>query len=162
MNTDKSLTFVHLNTIPCQEFIELMNHKDVGKQMPLLSEGFSEETYQGFLEAKTKMWQEHGYGPWAFKIDGQFAGWGGLQAEQGDVDFALVLHPNYWGWGRIIYQAIINQAFNSLNMSSITILFPPTRTNWRAITKLGFKEDGTQTVNQYKFTRYRLLNPQAS
>ena len=44
------------------------------------------------------MWDEHGYGPWAFIINGEFAGWGGLQPEQGEADFALVLHPDFWGW----------------------------------------------------------------
>lgn len=32
-----------------------------------------------------------------FFVDGQFAGWGGLQQEDGDADLALVLHPDYWG-----------------------------------------------------------------
>jgi len=31
-----------------------------------------------WIAGKEKLWAEHGYGPWAFLIDGKFAGWGGL------------------------------------------------------------------------------------
>jgi hypothetical protein len=40
-------------------------------------------------------WEEW-HGPWAFIVDGKFAGWGGLQPEEGDADLELVLHPDYW------------------------------------------------------------------
>lgn len=49
-------------------------------------------------------WQQYGYGPWAFEIDQQFAGWGGLQYEEGDADLALVLHPKFWGSGKEVLQ----------------------------------------------------------
>ena len=72
-----------------------------------------------------KQWQDHGYGPWAFLVDNKFAGWGGLQYEDGDADLALVLHPQYWGFSKKIFNEIIRRAFNEMGMESITILFPP-------------------------------------
>src|SRR2546427_3324773 len=39
-----------------------------------------------WAQKKDAQWQQYGYGPWAFEIDQQFAGWGGLQYEQGDAD----------------------------------------------------------------------------
>ena len=72
-----------------------------------------------------KQQQDHGYGPWAFLVDNKFAGWGGLQYENGDADLALVLHPQYWGFSKKIFNEIIRRAFNEMWMESITILFPP-------------------------------------
>ena len=150
------IEFVHLSEITEQQIIDLMNNEMVGKQMPLLAAGFSSKQCQAFLKAKKQLWDEHGFGPWAFLIKGEFAGWGGVQPEEGEADFALVLHPNFWGWGRKIFNKVRDQAFNQMNLKSITILFPPTRTNSKAITRMGFVQDGKQTVGGEDFMRFRL------
>ena len=100
------IKFVHLGEIDEARIIELMNNELVGKQLPLLANGFSVQNCRDFLKAKKQLWDDNGYGPWAFLINNEFAGWGGLQAEQGDADFALVLHPKFWGWGRKIFNKI--------------------------------------------------------
>lgn len=152
-----NLQFVHLSQIPPKQIIDLMNIEKVGKQMPLLSAGFSMRDCQKFLQAKRQLWETHGYGPWAFIINGNFAGWGGLQAERGDADFALVLHPNYWGWGKRIFVKIKDQAFNELNLKSITILLPPTRLNTKALKRIGFIKDTQLNIKGEVFMRFRLL-----
>jgi len=94
--------------------------------------------------------------PWAFVIDGRFAGWGGLQPENGDADLALVLHPNYWGMGKAIYRRIIDEAFGEMNLNTVTALLPPTRTRIRGLLRLGFIQDGDVVIGQENFIRYRL------
>ena len=153
------IRFVHLYKVKEEEIISLMNNELVGKQMPLLANGFSAESCRMFLKEKKKLWDEHGFGPWAFLINGAFAGWGGLQPEQGEADFGLVLHPKYWGWGRKIFNVVKEQAFNQMNLNSITVLLPPSRPNSKAITRLGFIEDGKTTVDGEVFMRFRLIKP---
>ena len=150
------IKFVHLYEIEEEKIISLMNNEKVGKHLPLLSEGFSSENCLLFLKAKRQLWNEHGYGPWAFLIKGEFAGWGGLQSEHGEADFALVLHPNFWGWGRKIFSKVKDQAFNKMSLNSITILLPPNRPNSKAVTRLGFIEDGKLIVEGETFLRFRL------
>ena len=99
----EEIRFVHLSEVNQQQIIDLMNNEMVGKQLPLLANGFSTANCRAFLNAKKQLWDQHGYGPWAFLIKDEFAGWGGLQTENGDADFALVLHPRFWGWGRRIF-----------------------------------------------------------
>ena len=111
------IKFVHLSKIKEQQLIDLMNNAQVGEQMPLLANGFSIENCQVFLKDKKKLWDEYGYGPWAFLIKGEFAGWGGLQPEQGEADFGLVLHPKYWGWGRKIFNVVKDNAFNQMTVT---------------------------------------------
>jgi len=154
-----SIKFVHLHEVKEEQIIDLMNNKLVGKQLPLLAEGFSAEACKKFLQTKKQLWDQHGFGPWAFIINDEFAGWGGLQPEHGEADFALILHPKFWGWGRKIFNKVKDSAFNQMQLDSITILFPPSRTNSKAITRMGFVEDGQVIIEEEIFVRYRLTKP---
>jgi ribosomal-protein-alanine N-acetyltransferase len=69
----------------------LMNGPRVVRQMPLSSPPCTEIDCDEFLAAKGAVWKEHGSAPSAIEVDGQFAGWGGLEPEQGEADF---------GWAR--------------------------------------------------------------
>ena len=153
-----NIQLVSLWDVERQKLIDLMNNDQVRAQLPLLTEHFTQESCTAFLETKQKMWEEHGYGPWAFRINGEFAGWGGLQPECGEADFALVLHPDYWGYGLKIFKLFERVAFDELNLSSITALFPPTRNNWRAITRFGFIKENELVINNRTFIRFRLYN----
>jgi len=150
------IEFVQLFDIEDVQIIDLMNNEMVGRQLPLLTDRFTEEKCRTFLAAKKRLWDEHGYGPWAFLIEGQFAGWGGVQPEHGEADFALVLHPKFWGWGRKIFNKVRDQAFGPMNLDSITILLPPSRPNSKAVTRLGFTNVGQIAIGGEQFLRYRL------
>lgn len=150
------IKFVHLSEINEQDIIDLMNEEEVGKLLPLLQGEFTAEHCKAFVKAKTQLWKEFGFGPWGFVINGEFAGWGGVQPEQGEADFALVLHPNFWGWGRRVFNKVRDQAFHELGRDSLTILFPPTRTNSRAVTRYGFVEEGKINLDGEVFIKFRL------
>lgn len=156
-----ALTFVSLDQISQSEIIALMNDPAVGRQLPLLASGFGAAECAAFLEAKRRMWREHGYGPQAILIDGVFAGWGGLQPEQGEADFALVLSPRFWGWGRRVFQEIRRRAFGPMGFSVITILLPPSRGDARAVRRFGFVANGEVRIGEAIFRRYRLSRPDA-
>lgn len=156
-----TIEFKKLSDINPAEIIELMNNPLVLKHMPLAKGSFGEAACREFLLAKRKLWEEHGYGPWAFVLDNQFIGWGGLQPEHGDADLALVLHPHYWGLGRTIYLQIIKQAFDVFGFGSVTVLFPPTRTHIKGFLRLGFKPDGELVIEGERFIRYRLYRDKA-
>lgn len=150
------IQLVYLHEVKEEQIIDLMNNEQVGRQLPLLGDGFSRENCRAFLTAKKQLWNKHGFGPWAFLIHGEFAGWGGLQAEQGEADFALVLHPRFWGWGRKIFNKIKDQAFSQMELDSITILLPPSRPNSKAVTRFGFVAEGQMIVGGEVFSKFRL------
>lgn len=155
------IQFVQLSEVEKNEMLTLMNHPLVQRQMPLLAGGFSEKQYQAFLTAKEQIWVEYGYGPWAFLVDGQFVGWGGLQPENGEADLALVLHLDYWGIGKILYRKIIQRAFDEMGLPSVTVLFPPTRTRVQGLLRLGFKKEGVRIIGGEQFVCFRLEKPNA-
>lgn len=72
----------------CEEIIALNTHPLVRRQMPLSIDPFGEAECMEWVKGKEQQWEEHGYGPWAFQIDGKFAGWGGLQYEEGEAEKA--------------------------------------------------------------------------
>jgi ribosomal-protein-alanine N-acetyltransferase len=79
-----------------------------------------------------------------------------LQYEEGDADLALVLHPQFWGSGKAIYQEIVKRAFTSLGLDSITILLPSSRTRIKGIFRLGFQPDGELNIEGVRFMQFRL------
>jgi len=152
----RNIEFRRLTEISPSEIIALMNNPLVRRQLPLAPENFSESDCEEFVAAKERLWSEHGYGPWAFVVDGQFAGWGGLQPEQGQADLALVLHPNHWGIGKYLYGEIIDRAFGKMGLDSVTALLPPTRTRIKGLLRLGFRPDGRMNIGEEQFVRFRL------
>jgi [ribosomal protein S5]-alanine N-acetyltransferase len=153
------LEFKRLSDVNISDIIAVNTNPLVLRQMPLSGDPWEESEWMEWVEGKEKQWEEYGYGPWAFIIDGKFAGWGGLQYENADADLGLVLHPDFWGAGRIIYNEIVNRAFGEMGFESIIILFPPTRTRIKGILRLGFQLDGEVELNGEKFIRYRLFAP---
>lgn len=151
------IEFQQLASIGKADIMELMNHPLVRRQMPLAKDTFDDTAYQAFITAKKELWLQHQYGPWAFIIDGKFAGWGGLQFEQGDADFALVLHPNYWGMGKRIYHQVTEYAFAKMGLSSITVLLPLSRNCRKVLFRFGFQPDGESRIDGELFLRFRLL-----
>ena len=150
------LEFKRMSEIDYSEHVALNTNPLVMRQMPLSDSDFEEEVCKGWIAGKERIMEEYGYRPWAFVIDGKFAGWGGLQPEDGDADLGLVLHPDYWVQGKLIYDEIIRRAFHEMRLESVTILFPPTRTHVKGILRLGFQPDGEVEVGGKRFIRYRL------
>ncbi|MEZ4945671.1 MAG: GNAT family N-acetyltransferase [Cyclobacteriaceae bacterium] len=155
----ENVKLVRLTEIERSELIELMNNQTVRRQMPLFNGEFSASDYEKFITSKEQLWAKYGYGPWAFVVGNRFAGWGGLQPEQGEADLALVLHPDFWGLGKQLFKIIIRKAFTEMELNSITVLFPPTRSNVSALFRLGFQKDSELIINDHRFIRYRLLKP---
>lgn len=153
------IEFKRLFEVRKSDVIELLNHPLVRRHMPLAKGLFDDRAYASFMVDKEALWSEHGYGPWAFVVDGKFVGWGGLQFEQGDPDLALVLHPDFWGMGKKIYGEIIKKAFGEMSFPSITVLLPPSRKYIKSLIKMGFMEDGELIIHDERFLRYRLYAP---
>lgn len=151
-----NVAFKRLSDVSSADIIALMTDPRMRKHMPLLGAAFDDSACRAFVEAKERAWEEFGYGVWAFMLDGHFAGWGGIQDENGDPDLALVLHPDYWGSGRAIYDAVLEKAFNEIGFTYVTVLLPPTRKNLAALERLGFERDGSTTIEGSEFIRFRL------
>jgi [ribosomal protein S5]-alanine N-acetyltransferase len=153
------IVFKRLPEVDPADLIALMNDPRVRRHLPLARAAFGPAECARFVAAKERLWAEHGYGPWAFVIGGEFAGWGGLQPEGGEVDLGLVLRPEHWGVGRALYERLLTQAFDEMRLASVIILLPPSRVRVSGVLQLGFRPDGELQIAEERFVRYRLLAP---
>jgi RimJ/RimL family protein N-acetyltransferase len=153
------IEFKRLPEVPLEHLVDLFNDPDVRRHLPLAKSPFTAESCARFVAAKEQLWAEHGYGPWAFFVDGEFAGWGGLQPEGPDADLGFVLHPRFWGLGLRLTREILRQAFEEMNRESVIVLLPPSRARVRALKRMGFEADGETLVGGERFIRYRRYNP---
>ncbi len=158
----EEIVFKRLSEVGPEVIIELMNDRVVRRHLPLARGHFGPAECEKFVAAKERMWEENGYGPWAFIINDEFAGWGGLQPEGDDAGVGLVLHPNHWGAGRVLYERIIGYAFGELGLGSVIASLPPSRTHVAGILRLGFRQDGEVVLGGERFIRYRLTAPTAA
>jgi RimJ/RimL family protein N-acetyltransferase len=151
------VAFRRLGEICPDSIIELMNDPAVRRHLPLARGYFGVSDCESFVDAKERMWEESGFGPWAFVLDEEFIGWGGLQPEGDDVDLGLVLSRKHWGAGPALYRRILAYAFEELDVDSVIALLPPSRTRVAALRRLGFREDGEILIGDQPFVRYRLI-----
>ena len=105
--TEPLITFVRLPEVSIREVLDVLNEPRNGRHLPLAGERFTETTAAKWVAAKDGQWEMHGYGPWAVRVDGEFAGWGGFQHEENGADFALVLKPTHWGHGAAVTRAVL-------------------------------------------------------
>jgi [ribosomal protein S5]-alanine N-acetyltransferase len=87
---------------------------------------------------------------------GEFAGWGGLQPWDDEVELALVLKPEFWGWGRPIFEGFVEHAFEHLALTEVMAAVPPTRGRGRGLLRLGFSFVRTAAVERQEFLVYQL------
>ena len=151
-----NLQLTRLSKITIADIIALHTDAQVIRHMPLAGGAFGEAECAAWVADKERLWETHGYGPWAFLVDGRFAGWGGLQPEEGEADLALVLFPRYWGHGRTICREIIKRAFGEMSLASITALLPVSRVRTGGMRRLGFEVEGEVSLAGETFVRYRL------
>ena len=83
---------------------------------------------------------------------------GRYQPEESDADVGIVLHPDYWGLGKEIFDRIIAFVFEENGFESVIILLPPSRTRVKAMLRLGFQPDGESEISGERFIRFRLYN----
>ena len=155
-----ALSFHAFADISPETWLTLLNHPAIRRHMPLAGDRWTAEHAREWAKGKDAQWQTNGYGPWAIKLDGQFAGWGGFQKEGDDADFGLVLLPNFWGHGFAIHQVIVQRGFVELGLGSITILLPPTRTKIRGLARIGYEPDGEVAHEGNRFLKFRLRRRQ--
>lgn len=150
---------ISLKSVDKNLIIQLLSDPLVKRHMPLSAESFGDKQYFDFIASKEAIWEQFGFGPSAYIVNNELIGWGGIQPDVNDFELALVLAPAYWGYGRQLYNDLIQQAFVELKLASVVILFPPSRTKIKWILKAGFVEETKVNIDGECFIRFRLMNP---
>lgn len=145
-----------LTTVPVADVIELLNEPRNARHMPLAGDPFTVASATSWIAAKDAQWDVYGYGPWAVRIDDQFAGWGGFQAEDYGADLGLVLHPHWWGAGPAVALRMLDTGFGDLGLPGVTIALPLSRARLdRVLARWGFANAGETVFDGTPFRLYR-------
>ena len=151
------ITFVRLTAVDVDAVTSLLNKPRNARHLPLAGgQEFTAETTAAWVAGTDDQWDEHGYGPWAILIDGEFAGWGGFQKERNGADFALVLRPQFWGNGDGIARQALDHGFRELGLEEVVIALPYSRRPDRVVARYGFVPDGDVAYGGVRFRQYRL------
>ena len=153
------IVFSRLSEVDEADLIALWNDPLVRQLMPGAAKVFGPVECAAFVAAKERMWSERGFGPWAFLVDGAFAGWGGPQPQAGDVDLTLVLRPEYWSHGPRIYDEVLRRAFEELGCDSVIALYPLEKARIKPLLRRGFEPDGRLKIQGVRYQRFRLRAP---
>jgi RimJ/RimL family protein N-acetyltransferase len=154
--------FVPLSSIDLEELRALNTDPQVMRHMPLADpEPMSPDELRDWVAGKEAITRQHGFGPQAILLDGDFAGWGGIEPDDAGASISLVLFPAFWGRGREILDVLLEEAFGRLGLPYVLVEFPPTRTRVRGLLRLGFREVGDRTIEGERFVVYRLDAPSA-
>lgn len=154
--TGPRIEFVRLSEVSLREVLGVLNEPRNGRHLPLAGERFTETSAAEWVAAKDGQWELHGYGPWAVRVDGEFAGWGGFQHEENGADFALVLKPTHWGHGAAVTRAALTRGFTELGLETVLIALPYSRNPDRVVARFGFVPDGEVDYGGTIFRQYRL------
>lgn len=137
-------------------WLTLLNDPDVHRHMPLAGDtAWTAAMAEDWAAGKDAQWTANGYGPWALKLDGTFAGWGGFQKEGVEADFGLVLLPACWGHGAAIFRRLLDLG-RQLPLDPVTILLPPSRRRLKGLARLGFEPAGEIVYDGHRFLKFRL------
>lgn len=152
---DRIITFHSFAAVSLSEWEMLLNDPIVNRHMPLADTRYTEASIAEWAAGKDRQWDTNGYGPWAIRIDGKFAGWSGFQKEDYGPDLALVLKPEFFGFGKQVFDALV-ESRHSLGIDAIYILLPDSRRKLAAIRRLGFIHDGSVEYDGHPFQKYKL------
>lgn len=154
---DADLELAPLSSVPIADITRVLNEPRNARHMPLAGEPFTEDAAARWVAAKESQWQEHGYGPWAVRVGGVFAGWGGFQKEDGMPDLALVLDPRFRGWGNDVARRMLDVGFDELRFTAVVAALPLSRARPHvALARWGFTPDGEASIGGTTFRRFRL------
>jgi hypothetical protein len=153
------IEFAPLSSV-APEKLRALNDRRVLRHMPLASsDPMGVDELRDWVVEKEAITERSGYGPQAILVDGEFAGWGGLEPDGEGASISLVLLPAVWGLGRKIMDALLDEAFGRLRLPYVLVEFPPSRRRVRGLLRMGFHAAGEREIAGKRFIVYRLDAP---
>ena len=157
-STYPDLRFVRLSDIDPAVLLDHMSDRRIARHLPLLGTGWDLERIATFVQAKEQCWECDGLGHWAILIDQAYAGWGGFQKEGDDLDFGLVLRPECFTLGRLIFEHALEWLSAHRDIAEVTFLLPLSRSR-RAPERLGARFRGEVLHAGTAFTKWSITVP---
>lgn len=148
-----SIEYTTLNLVDPDPLLSLLNKERVRAHL-MNHQPFDRESLQLWIKAKIKMDATPGCRIRAIVVDGQCAGWCGIQQDNDDYEIAVVLDDSHWGLGRKIFRDLMDWA-KALGHKTVFIHFLHTRPEYKFLQKIAQSVHESQILGN-KFTTYAL------
>ncbi|GAB2190545.1 hypothetical protein MAH1_21530 [Sessilibacter sp. MAH1] len=147
------LRFVDLDVVNKKRLKDLLNKKNIRTHL-MGHDEFTDSSLQEWIDGKQQVNAQPGCRVQAVLVEGQLAGWCGIQLENGNPEIAIVIDQKFWGLGRRIFEQLMIWA-EEFKHEFVFIHFLETRPEYRFLKKISESVYET-TLYNHKFMTYKI------
>ncbi len=149
----KVVTYASLGEVSQTVLLDLMNDEKLRAHL-VDHPKFTEETLKLWVMEKTRIDAADEYRVRAILVDGNIAGWCGIQPDAAGAELAIILSSSYWGSGIQVFRDMMLWA-QELGHQEVVFHLLETRRKYRALEKMA-KEVKESEWMERKFRTYIL------
>lgn len=147
------IEYSYLDQVNIEELRVLLNENSLRAHL-IDHPYFDSKSLQSWIVEKIRVDSLKGCRVRAIHIDGVLAGWCGIQPDDDGFELAIVISQNFWGFGILIFKALINWA-EALGHTEILFHLLETRPEYKALKKIATKVRKTEKFGRF-FTTYHI------
>ena len=150
---NKVVTYVSLGEVNQTVLLDLMNDDKLRAHL-VDHPKFTEETLEFWVMEKTRIDAANGYRVRAILVNGNIAGWCGIQPDGEGAELAIILSSSYWGSGLRVFRDMIRWS-RELGHQEVVFHLLETRRKYRALEKMAKEVKESEWMGR-KFRTYIL------
>ena len=127
----KVVTYASLGEVSQTVLLDLMNDEKLRAHL-VDHPKFTEETLEFWVMEKTRIDAANGYRVRAILVNGNIAGWCGIQPDGEGAELAIILSSSYWGSGLRVFRDMIRWS-RELGHQEVVFHLLETRRKYRAL-----------------------------
>ena len=149
----KVVTYASLREVSQTVLLDLMNDDKLRAHL-VDHPKFTEETLEFWVMEKTRIDAANGYRVRVILVNGNIAGWCGIQPDGEGAELAIILSSSYWGSGLRVFRDMIRWS-RELGHQEVVFHLLETRRKYRALEKMAKEVKESEWMGR-KFRTYIL------
>jgi GNAT superfamily N-acetyltransferase len=154
----KNIEYLDLPDLKSEELLHIFKKSKVREHLVAHKE-FDETSLGTWIEEKIKVNAESGCRVKGIEMDGNVAGWCGIQQDGDRYELAVVLDTQFWGIGVAVFKELMGWAAELGHEKVVLHLFN-TRREYRFLKKLASRVYKSKIFGE-SYTSYELVVPSA-
>ncbi len=154
----KEIEYTNLQDLDRGELLSILN-KDKIREHLVDHDHFNDESLKNWISAKVSVDLDKGCRVRGIRVNGNVAGWCGIQFENESYELAIVLDGAYWGIGISVFKDMMTWAAE-LGHSHVVLHLFNTRPEYKFLRKIALRVYESRMFGQ-KYTSYELRVPNA-
>lgn len=146
-----SIEFPSLSQVDPNALMSVLN-EDVLRVHLVDHDYFDAESIRAWVEGKTKVDAQPGCRIRAVQIDGDVAGWCGIEPDDGSFELSIVIAQRFWGSGLSIFRTLVKWA-DELEHKEVLFRLLDSRREYKMLKKMAKRVDQSEWSGR-QFTTY--------